>query len=75
MRGALRYNRSMEVQKWQYFREEVATLRDPDEKLSYQGSLGWELTTIVHATEISKEDEGNILSPEVWILVFKQPLG
>lgn len=69
----MRYNRSMEVQKWQYHREEIATLQDLDGKLSYRGSLGWELATILHATEITKE-EGNILNPEVWILIFKKPM-
>ena len=63
----------MEIQKWQYLREEIATLESLDEMLSNRGSLGWELVTIVHATEVAK-DEANILNPEVWILVFKKPM-
>ena len=57
---------------WQYFRENIATLSDLDAKLSYWGSLGWELATILHASE-TKRDE-NILAPEVWMLIFKQPV-
>jgi hypothetical protein len=58
--------------KWKYFRDEIPTLNDLDPKLIHWGALGWELTTILHASE-TKRDE-NILAPEVWMLIFRQPV-
>jgi len=55
--------------KWKYFRDDIATLNDLDAKLSHWGALGWELVTILHASETKDE---NILVPEVWMLIFKQ---
>jgi hypothetical protein len=63
----------MEIKKWQYLRDEIASLNELDEKLERQGSLGWELVSILHTTETMKTADENILAPEGWILVFKQP--
>jgi hypothetical protein len=61
----------MEVTKWQYFRDDISSLDDLDAKLTQRGALGWELVTILHASE-TKTDQ-NILGAEVWMLIFKQP--
>ncbi len=58
--------------RWQYFRDELATLNDLDAKLEHWGGLGWELATILHASETKKDE--NILAPEVWMLVLKRPV-
>jgi hypothetical protein len=63
----------MEIKKWQYLRDEIASLDELDEKLTHQGGLGWELVSILHTTETTRTADENILAPEGWILVFKQP--
>jgi hypothetical protein len=60
----------MEVPKWKYFRDDISTLDELDAKLDHWGALGWELVTILHASEPAEE---NILSNPVWMLMFKQP--
>jgi len=70
--SVIRYNGRMDMTKWQYLRDDIATLNDLDVKLRHWGALGWELATILHASE-TKRDE-NILAPEVWMLIFKQPV-
>lgn len=48
-----------------------------DQMLTHWGDLGWELATIVHAPKIVKDEivnDENILTPEAWMLVFKQPV-
>ena len=64
----------MEVTKWKYFRDDISTLDEVDAKLNHWGSLGWELVTILHASEIKREAEENILTPLAWMLIFKQPI-
>ncbi len=61
----------MEVTKWQYVRDDISSLDDLDARLTHWGARGWELVTILHASE-TKTDK-NILGPEVWMLVLKQP--
>jgi hypothetical protein len=61
----------MEIQKWQYKRDQVPGLEELDSKLEHWGNLGWELASIVQTTDDGIE--GNILGPEVWVLVLKQP--
>ena len=69
----MRYKGSMEIKKWQYLRDEVSGLDELDLKLAHWGSLGWELVSIVHTTETGKPQDENILTPERWMLVLKQP--
>ncbi len=64
----------MDMKKWQYLRDEVDTVDELDEKLKHWGSHGWELASLVHAKrETTTTEETNILAPEVWMLVLKQP--
>jgi hypothetical protein len=60
----------MTVPKWKYFRDDISTLDELDAKLDHWGGLGWELVTILHASEPVEE---NILPARVWMLMFKQP--
>jgi hypothetical protein len=60
----------MEVPKWKYLRDDMATLDGLDAKLAHWGGLGWELVTVLHAGEPAEE---NILPAQVWMLIFKQP--
>jgi len=60
----------MEVPKWKYFRDDISTLDDLDAKLEHWGGLGWELVTVLHASEPAQQ---NILPPQVWMMIFKQP--
>jgi hypothetical protein len=62
----------MEPKKWQYMRDSVEGLEEMDSKLLHWGNLGWELAGIIQTT--GDEDNENILGPEIWVLVFKQPL-
>jgi hypothetical protein len=64
----------MEVTKWKYFREDISTLDDVDAKLKHWGALGWDLVTILHASEIKRAADENILAPRSWMLIFKQPI-
>src|SRR5277367_2250515 len=70
----VRYKGGMETTKWQYFRDDIATLDEVDAKLKHWGALGWELVTILHANEVTTVANENILAPEVWMLIFKQPV-
>ena len=63
----------MELTKWKYFRDDISTLDELDGKLQHWGGLGWELVTILHASEIKGPADENILAPQVWLLIFKQP--
>lgn len=63
----------MEVQEWRYERDHITDLAQLSEKLTQRGNAGWELATVIHANETKTEDEGNILTPEGWMLIFKQP--
>ncbi len=63
----------MDIVKWKYLRDEVSGLDELDSKLAHWGGLGWELASIIHTTETGKPDEQNILTPERWMLVLKQP--
>jgi len=58
----------MEIKKWKYLRENMATLDDLDDKLKHWGGLGWELVTILHTNEMKRAADENILAPEGWIL-------
>ena len=64
----------MQVTKWKYFRDDISTLDVVDAKLEHWGALGWELATILHASETKRAADENILVPEVWMLIFKQPV-
>jgi hypothetical protein len=59
--------------KWRYLRDDLSSLDVLDENLKERGDAGWELVTIFRAIEPKKPDE-NILGPESWVLIFKQPL-
>jgi hypothetical protein len=61
----------MEPKKWKYMRDQVLGLEELDSKLAHWGNLGWELAGIIQTSD----DEGNenILGPETWVLVLKQP--
>jgi len=63
----------MESTKWQYMRDEASGLDELDEKLKHWGNLGWELASIIQTTESGKPEDENILTPERWLLVLKQP--
>jgi hypothetical protein len=63
----------MENKKWQYLRDDIASLDELEATLKHRGDLGWELVSIVHTTETKRTADENILAPEGWILVFKQP--
>jgi hypothetical protein len=63
----------MEIKKWQYLRDDIASLDELDEKLKHRGGLGWELVSILHTMETKRTADENILAPEGWILLFKQP--
>jgi hypothetical protein len=69
----MRYNGGMEIKKWQYLRDEVGGMDELDSKLAHWGELGWELVSIIHTTETGKPSDENILTPERWMLVLKQP--
>ena len=58
----------MEIKKWKYLRENMATLDDLDDKLKHWGGLGWELVTILHTNEMKRAADENILAPEGWPL-------
>ena len=62
----------MKAVKWRYLRYELANLEELDEKLNHWGGLGWELVSVIHTQELKKTAE-NILVPEGWTLMFKQP--
>lgn len=62
----------MEIKRWQYHRDDLADLAELDGKLSHWGGLGWELVSVLHTSE-TKTAEENILAPEGWLLIFKQP--
>jgi hypothetical protein len=64
----------MEIRKWQYLRDDIANLDELDDKLKHRGGLGWELVTILHTTETKTRADENILVPEGWVLLFKQPI-
>jgi hypothetical protein len=61
----------MEPKKWQYMRDSVLGLEELDSKLAHWGNLGWELASIIQTSD--NENDENILGPETWVLVFKQP--
>ncbi len=62
----------MEPKKWQYKRDNVIGLEELDSKLAHWGNLGWELAGIIQTS--GDENDENILGPETWVLVLKQPL-
>ena len=64
----------MEIQKWQYFRDEVPDLKALDDKLLHLGNLGWELVSVIHTRDSGNTASENILAPEVWVLIVKQPV-
>jgi vacuolar-type H+-ATPase subunit B/Vma2 len=64
----------MEIRKWQYLRDYIANLDELDEKLKNRGDLGWELVSILQTTETKRVPDENILVPEGWLLLFKQPV-
>ncbi len=64
----------MEPKGWRYNREHITDLTQLDEKLAQWGNRGWELATVIHATEPKKTAEENILASEGWMLIFKQPV-
>ncbi len=61
----------MEPTKWQYMRDSVVGLEELDSKLQHWGNLGWELAGIIET--VGDEKNENILGPETWVLVLKQP--
>jgi hypothetical protein len=63
----------METNKWRYHRDDIGSLTELDTKLSYWGDLGWELVSVLHTQETGTTTDENILAPERWILIFKQP--
>jgi len=63
----------MEARKWRYEREHITNLTLLDEQLAERGNRGWELATVIHGTDINPTEEGNILAPEGWTMIFKQP--
>ena len=63
----------MEITKWHYVRDDIASLHDLDGKLSERGNLGWELVSVLHTQEKKNPAEENILAPVGWTLIFKQP--
>jgi hypothetical protein len=63
----------MEPKGWRYDRDHITDLTQLDEKLAQWGNRGWELATVIHAKETKKAAEENILAPEGWTLIFKQP--
>jgi hypothetical protein len=67
------YNSGLEMTKWKYFRDDIATLDEVDSKMQHWGAQGWELVSVLHTAEIGNAAEGNILAPKVWMLIFKQP--
>jgi hypothetical protein len=69
----MRYKGGMEIKKWKYLRDEVGGMDELDSKLAHLGELGWELVSIIHTTDTGKSTDENILAPERWMLVFKQP--
>jgi hypothetical protein len=62
----------MEATQWRYEREHITDLTHLDEKLAERGNHGWELAAIVHGKDLKPMEEGNILTPEGWIMIFKQ---
>jgi hypothetical protein len=38
-----------------------------------RGNGGWELASVIHANATKNTAEENILAPEGWSLIFKQP--
>jgi hypothetical protein len=64
----------MEPKNWRYDRDHITDLTQLDEKLTQWGNRGWELATVIHANETKKTAEENILAPEGWTLIFKQPM-
>jgi hypothetical protein len=62
----------METKKWQYMHDQVNGLEELDSKLAHWGSLGWELAGIIQTADDA--DTENILAPETWVLVLKQPI-
>ena len=72
--GDVRYKGCMEIRKWRYLRDDIANLDELDEKLKDRGDLGWELVSILHTTETTRRADENILVPEGWLLLFKQPV-
>jgi hypothetical protein len=63
----------MESKRWRYDHDHINDLTQLDEKLAQWGNRGWELATVIHAKEAKKTAEENILAPEGWMLIFKQP--
>jgi hypothetical protein len=59
--------------KWRYDRDHITDLAQLDEKLAQRGNRGWELATVIHANEAKTTTGENILAPEGWTLIFKQP--
>jgi hypothetical protein len=63
----------MEPKNWRYDHDHITDLAELDEKLAKWGGRGWELATVIQAKETKKLAEENILAPEGWTLIFKQP--
>jgi len=68
-----RERKLMESRKWRYEREHITSLSQLDEQLTERGNRGWELATVIHGKDTSPTEEGNILAPEGWTIIFKQP--
>jgi hypothetical protein len=66
-------SKTMEVTKWQYLRDEIGTLDELEERLSQRGRTGWELVSVVATPGTKTTPDENILAPEIWMLIFKQP--
>jgi hypothetical protein len=64
----------MEPNSWRYDRDHLTELTELDEKLAQWGNRGWELATVIHAKETKTTAEENILAPEGWGLILKQPM-
>jgi hypothetical protein len=63
----------MEPERWRYERDHITDLALLDEKLAQWGNRGWELASVIHAKATEKTAGENILAPEGWTLIFKQP--
>ncbi len=63
----------MEARKWRYEQEYITNLTQLEEQLVERGNRGWELATVIHSKDIKPTEEGNILAPEGWTMIFKQP--
>jgi hypothetical protein len=63
----------METKKWRYDRDHITDLTQLDQTLAQRGNGGWELASVIHANATKNTAEENILAPEGWSLIFKQP--